>query len=207
MTLSKGSSPEKVVVGVTGGIGSGKTLACSFFSDCGAYVINCDSVYRRLALRSGKMKNEIFSYFGADVFDSQFNIISSRMSEIVFSDSEKLEALNRITHKYVFRHIQKTVQLCNSRLVFVESAILFDCGLNKMCRFTVMLLSDDDLRAERAASRQNLSVRDVKLRMKSQRFHDFIANADFVIINNGTAEELESKVRSVYLSIVSACGF
>lgn len=207
MTLSNGIRSERVIVGVTGGIGAGKTSACKVFADCGAYVINSDLVYKRLALCSRKMKNEILDFFGADVFDSRFNIVGSRLANLVFSDSAKLEALNRITHKYVFRHIEKTVSLCGSRFIFIESAILFDCGLDNMCRFTVMLISDDELRAERAAVRQGISVDEVKRRMQSQRFYEFIDRADFVIVNDGSVSELGRKVRNVYDNIVSVCGF
>ena len=173
------------VVGLTGGIGSGKTQILNEFERLGIPVFNADREARKLMEQDTALKNEIKTKFGKIVFDGAI-LNRKKLAEIVFSDSSKLTLLNEIVHPRV-RNAFELFKEKNSDLapyIIKEAAILFESGGWKNCDKTILVCAPVGVRLERVMKRDGTGRNEVLARMDKQWPDEKkIPMADFVIHN------------------------
>ena len=193
--------PSKTVplVGVTGGIGSGKSAVCRSFAALGRSVISADRIARDLTERDPRVRDAIRKKFGDAVYAPDGPLRRQALAAIVFADAAKRRALNAIVHPPVFEAIGAAVEALpapsRSPYVIVEAALIFESGMDKRLAATVVVRADEEVRIARVVARDGLSRADVLARMKAQMSADVKAQrADFVIDNNRGEEELAEKV-------------
>jgi dephospho-CoA kinase len=175
-----------IKLGVTGGIGSGKTLVCSIISAMGYPVYNADLEARRIIDTDSDVILSIKNLFGDDIYaDNQLR--RKRVSEIVFSDLELLEKLNSIVHPAVAKHFDEWVMLYQSRSIVVqEAAILFESGAYKSVDKIISVIAPTDIRVKRVQMRDGLSQEIILSRIKSQLpQEELIKRSDYIIENDG----------------------
>lgn len=171
------------VLGLTGGIGSGKTTVAGFFRELGIPVYIADEEAKKLMLIDEKVKASIIQFFGEEAYkegvpDRKF------IAAKVFGDSEKLEHLNGIIHPAVARHFEAWKQNQMTPYVVYEAAILFEKGGYHKCDFTLLVTAPYERRIERLQERDNSSLEDIEARMSHQWSDEKKARlADFVIEN------------------------
>lgn len=184
-----------MILGITGGTGTGKTSVCQFFKKHGFIVIDSDIVAREVCRRGTDCLGEIADTFGSDILDSEGNLKRRELGRIVFSDEKKLKILNRITHKYIARSIKKTIEENEGKNILIDAPLLIESGLDTVCTKTLCVLADRDTRLERIMHRDCLSTEDAKARIASQPDDDFyISHCDLVIYNNGELDSLETEL-------------
>lgn len=173
-------------VGITGGIGSGKSTVCRVFSVLGIPVFNADVEAGRLQNEDPQIGTELIGIFGSDIYSAEGLLNRKKLASIVFNDSGLLEKLNSIIHPAVHREFEKWIAR-NSDFPYViyEAAILFETGSFRNFDFTILVVADEQERIERVSKRDHSRPEDVLQRMNNQMMDkEKIKMADFVIENN-----------------------
>ena len=184
------------VVGLTGGIGSGKSTIARLFSALGIAVYDSDIEAKKLINTSVEIKKRIVEVFGAEAYaEGVYN--RAYMADIVFRNPDKLAVLNSIVHPVLADHFSKWVALQTSPYVIKEAAILFESGSYKNCDFIITVTAPEALRISRCMSRDGSTEAQVRARM-AQQWTDAqrIALSD-AVIENINLEETEKRVREL----------
>ncbi len=168
-------------VGVTGGIGSGKSTLCRKFAERGIAVYDSDS--RAKALMAEQLREELVGRFGGEVFEGG-RLNRQWLAARVFSDPAELEALNAIVHPAVMADFRAWAERQECRYVILESAILFDAGLEGEVDRSVAVLAPLSLRVERTCRRDGCDEEAVRRRIAAQMDDDTLRDrADYAVVN------------------------
>lgn len=173
------------IIGITGGIGSGKSTVCAIFSALGLPVFEADKE-AKLVYDDAEIRSKVIGFFGTGVFDGAM-LNRQKLAQIVFNNPEMLEKLNAIIHPAVQARFSKWCRK-NSHypMVFREAAILFESGTYADCHSTVLVIAPEEMRIANVMRRDGLTKEDVMDRMKNQWSDDKKrALATFVIVNDG----------------------
>jgi len=195
-----------LLVGVTGGIGSGKSLFSALLAERGAQVIDADA-YGREALRPGQPAwHSVVAQFGQELLIPQsMEIDRQALAEMVFNDHDKLAALNAIVHPVLFSAIADSVERLSQtdEIVVIDAAILVETGMDKNLDTLIVVHTDESLRRERLKSR-GMSSADIEARMSSQASSvNLLAKADLVVCNNGSLDGLVREAERVWADLSS----
>lgn len=173
-----------MIIGITGGIGSGKTTVCEIIRSLGFPVFNSDLAARECLMEDEAVRNEISRVFGESlIVNGKPDRI--KLAEIVFSSKEKLEQLNAIIHPKVKSRFLEWKNRQTSKLIFKEAAILIESGSYLDCDKILVVTAPENRRMERVMKRDSLDEMQVKKRMTNQmRADDLLKYADFQIVND-----------------------
>lgn len=156
-------------IGITGGIGSGKTTVCKVFELLGIPVFYADSIAKSIMHTDAELKDQIIRVFGKDSYSENGDLNRTYISSIVFKDEAELQKLNSLVHPAVFRAFDLWVsEQVNVPYVMKEAALLFESDSYKMCDQTILVLAPEEIRIARVTERDKISEDEVKLRMKKQ---------------------------------------
>ncbi len=182
----------KKVIGITGGIGSGKSLIASICIKMGYPVFDSDQEAKRIIANSPVVRQEIIDLFGEKSFFSDGRYNTTYISEIVFQNTEKLVGLNQIIHPRVRENFQQFVNDSNSDLVFGEAAILYESGAHKNYDNLILVTAPLETRISRCMQRDNLS-RDQILEKVNKQWTDEekMKFNPLVILNDGQTPVVE----------------
>ena len=185
-------------VGLTGGIGSGKTTVSKVFADKNFKIFNSDDIAKNIIKTDIEIKKYIINFFGSKSFNGS-DLNSTYISEVVFSDPKKLDLLNSIVHPKVFEKFKKFVKKNLKSKILVESAILFESNFYKLMDYNILLKSPKIERINRIINRDNLSRKMIEKIMNVQWSDKKKINlATFVIENINI-----SKTKTEILSLIS----
>ena len=190
-------------VGVTGDIGSGKTIVCRIFEHLGVNVYYSDKEAKKF-YNQQDVKNKLYPIFGAEIFTQTQNIDTLKLAKIVFSNSDLLQKLNKIIHPLVMEDFE---QWCknqkNCAYILFESAIIYSCKLTHYFDEIVFINAPFPLIIERVMQRDKLDFEAVKKRLSMQ----FPANKDFIkkdhIIYNDDERLVVPQVIDIHKDIIS----
>jgi len=201
--LMKGHSDKEIVlVGITGGIGSGKTTAAKYIEQLGYPVIYTDYLAKVVMNTNENVKLALINEFGNEIYNDNGEINAAKLSEIVFDinseDNVKLTRLNQIVHpptiELMMEEIEKLLEK-GEKLIFVESALIYEAGLEDGFDYIVVIDADEKKRIERTAKRLKLSDEKIRKRDCQQFSTEYKRNmADFVIENNGDIDQLYKSI-------------
>lgn len=158
----------KTVVAVTGGIGSGKSVVCRILRILGYNVFDCDSEAKALMDADYAIHERLNREIDSDIVRGGI-IDRRRLADIVFADAGKLDILNSIVHGAVRKRIEMWKTSCTSSPVFVETAILFQSGLNEVVDAELRVIAPEEVRIKRVMARNSISRQAVESRIESQR--------------------------------------
>lgn len=171
-------------IGITGGIGSGKSTVAGIFSVLGIPVYNSDDASKRLMTEDEDLKKSIIESFGTA---SYVNGILDRkyLAAQVFNDPKKIELLDSFVHPVTINDARKWMERQKSVYVIKEAALIFESGANKFLDYVIGVESPTELRIERAMKRDDVTRKQVEARMKLQMDEDEkMKRCDFIIVND-----------------------
>jgi len=181
------------VIGLTGGIGSGKTTVANEFSSFGIPVYISDLEAKKL-MQSDSLLNQIKEEFGSSVFDKGI-LLRDKLSEIVFNDDKRLAKLNSIVHPAVKEHFKKwLLEKQDNPFVIYESAILFESGSYKECDFVINVQSPLEVRIKRVIERDKTTREKVLERIKNQWNDDEKSSKSDFVVNNTSMEAIKLEI-------------
>ncbi len=186
-----------MVIGITGGIGSGKSAVCEILQiKFNAYFLKEYDIAKEIMLPGTEVFRKIVDFFGKDILAEDGSIESGRLGEIVFNNPEKLEKLNSFVHCEVFNNVMKQINEIKSTdknpLIVVESALPEEAAFEKFCDEIWVVLSTLEDRIGRLKEKRNYSGKKALSVINRQMAdEEFAELADFVIYNTGTKEDLD----------------
>ena len=190
-------------IGLTGGIGSGKSSVSAILKSWGAYVFDADKIAKSILNENESAQNEVITEFGTDVLGADGKIDKTKLSRVVFHDEDHQIKLNAIIHPYVFSEIDKEFETVLNKgkhdIFVVDAALIYESGADTHMDYVLVVTSHLGLRIERALSKGNLSREEFLKRADLQwPDEDKIHLADFVIQNNGSEEDLLNETKKTY---------
>jgi len=183
------------VIGLTGGIGSGKTTIANYFQELGVPVYIADDGAKRV-MQSKNILAEVKAAFGGNIFDNDI-LNRAKLAQIVFNDKEQLAKLNAIVHPAVKLDFDDWVkEHKNNDYVMYEAAILFESGRYKDCDVIITVTAPEEVRIDRVIKRDKTTREEVLSRMKMQwNDEKRISKSNFVINNNNLKNAKEEVVK------------
>ena len=182
-----------MTIGITGGIGGGKSTIAKQLREMGYAVYDTDSEAKRLIVEDTQVRQQIEQLFGSEVYKDgvyQTELVAKR----VFADKSLLAQLNAIVHPAVKADIERRVSGIASResrvenqknLFFIECAILYQAGFDSLCDKVVAVTAPEDVRLQRVIARDHSSSDKVLARMRAQQAEEILQRADIIINNDG----------------------
>jgi dephospho-CoA kinase len=193
-------------LGVTGGIGSGKTTVCGFLEEQGARVFYADIEAKRLMRDDDEVKRALIEAFGEETYADDGSLNRAYLAEQVFTDSEQLERLNAIVHPRVFEAFEAAKERAVTeevRLLVHEAALLFEAGGDAHVDTTAAVVAPDEARIDWVTERDDVTPEQVRARMTHQLPQEELRRrADHVIENDGSLEALRKKSVDLYWTVV-----
>jgi dephospho-CoA kinase len=192
----------KKIIGLTGGIGSGKTTVAKFIEEMGFPVYFSDDRAKEIVNDDEVLKNRIKELLGDEAYDENGFYNRKYVSGIVFNDDEMRLQLNALIHPAVKIDFENWVENQNSEFVFKETALLFELKLNESCYKSVLVTADDNIRIKRVMDRDGKTYREVEAVMTKQMPEkDKVKKADFVIYNNSNIEDLKTETEKTVMKL------
>lgn len=190
-------------IGITGGIGSGKSEVCGKFSTLGIKTISADAIARQLTDSEPLIRKKVIARFGPDAYATSGLLNRQYIAGIVFENREKLTALNSIVHPAVTAAIEAAITSLDKEketgYVIVEAALLFESRLNKKVDYVLTVVADEALRIERVKKRDNISDEQIRQRMANQfPIDEAVEASDFVVYNNDPPDALHAKIKFLH---------
>lgn len=174
-----------IKVGITGGIGSGKSTVCKVFKAMGIPVFEADTIAKQLMTTDPEIRRQLIQAFGAIVYLPDQSIDRKYLSGLVFNSPSLLAELNKIVHPAVLKEFNEWCLTKQTTYVLHEAAILFESGFYKMMDKIIAVVADEDERIQRVMKRDGATIELVRQRMQNQLSDaERIKLADFVISNN-----------------------
>ena len=171
-------------IGITGGIGSGKTTACRIFELLGVPVYYADTQAKQLMDTDRELKAALEADFGKDIYEAGL-LNRSKLSGLIFNNKTLLEKVNSMVHPAVARDFSQWCELQTAPYVMKETAILYESGLVSEFQKIILVTAPDSLRIERVCQRDAVDPQAVRVRMENQwTDEEKLALADFVIYND-----------------------
>ncbi len=190
------------IIGLTGGIGSGKTTVTDFLKRKGYQVIDADEIAREIVAPGTQVFSELVLHFGEAILHSDGSLNRQKLAELAFINSAQKDVLNRITHGAILETISaqiKSIQTKqNPSLVFIDAALLIETGLYKKVDEVWLITAQENLRIQRVMSRDHMDADSVKQRILAQMSDEQKASFSLRTINNsGTKVELFDTIEKI----------
>ncbi len=184
-----------MIIGLTGGIGSGKSTASNVFKKLGVEIVDADIVARLVVEKDQPVLTEIESYFGSDILNNGV-LNRAKLRQIIFADEAKKNWLNNLLHPVILQEMLSQLNNASGDYVLFEAPLLFENGLEKYCNHVVVIDIDERSQIKRASVRDDCSVQQVKAIINSQISREKrLKKANFVIDNSRISlQQLESSV-------------
>jgi dephospho-CoA kinase len=194
-----------LVVGLTGGIGSGKSTFAALLLERGAQIIDADLLGRD-ALKPGRPAwHSVVDQFGDEILvPGALEIDRQRLARVVFGDRGKLQALNVIVHPVIMKGIADQLDhLANTDdVVVIDAALIVETGLKGVVDVLIVVTADDEARRDRLIAERGMDARDIDARIASQTPQErLVAEADIVVNNDGSIEELADEADRVWADL------
>jgi dephospho-CoA kinase len=196
--------PDPVkTIGLTGGIGSGKSTVAKMLAECGALVIHADTVGHEMYRPQSDGWRQVVQAFGADVLATDQTIDRKKLGAIVFADPQALKRLNAIVHPLIFAAIRDQISAHRAagraQPVVVEAALLIEANWLPLVEEVWLVVAGKQAVIGRVTAERGLAARDVETRINAQLSDDARRRyAQVVIENIGSLEELRARVRAAW---------
>jgi dephospho-CoA kinase len=193
-------------IGLTGGIGSGKSTVSQLLGELGAFVIDADKVGHEIYLPGKEAWKQVTAVFGQDILASDQNIDRKKLGAIVFGSDDARKKLNSIVHPLMFKDIDLRIKEKRAdgftKPIVVEAAILIEANWLPLADEVWLIVTNKNAVIERVASQRGLSAKDTEARIASQLSDtERRKYATFVIENDGSLEDLKKKVQAAWSRI------
>ncbi|MFQ6093187.1 MAG: dephospho-CoA kinase [bacterium] len=191
------------VIGVAGGIASGKTTVCKLFEKWGARIIDGDLIGKEVVDKDPALLEELIRAFGESILHQDGSLDRRRLGKIVFQDPLTRQRLNRIVHPALLAELAERVKQCQREnpktMIVVDAALLLEWDLRPLLDRLIVVVAAEEKRMERLIRSVGLTPKEARDRIKAQSVLEAkTRSADYTITNNGSLQELEHQARAVW---------
>ena len=186
---------SRKIIGITGGIGSGKTAATDFFQELGITVVDADLVARQVVELGSPVLEAIRQAFGEEVFEADGNLNRSVLRSKIFSNDEDKTKLNAIMHPAIRESLLQQLQASNSDYTLLSAPLLFENQLDMYVEKVIVVDVDETLQMKRASQRDSVAIEQIEAIIASQMTREErLAKANYIIDNSKDLSELKVQV-------------
>lgn len=191
-----------MIVGLTGGIASGKSTVSRFFKELGLEVLDADEVVKEVSQKKD-IVDRIVEVFGKDILDKEGNLIREKLREKAFEDKKLLKKLNGIIHPQVIEiFVEKKKETPEESIVIFDIPLLYEAEMENLCDKIIVVYVERELQIKRVIERDRNSRELAEKIIDAQMvLEEKAKRADIVINNNGTLEDLKNQVNVVYCNL------
>lgn len=188
----------KKVIGITGGISTGKSNVISEIRNLGYICMSCDEIVHKLEKIGGSIYNKIIEEFGQYYLDSTKNIDRTKLAKLIFSDKNAKLKLNSITHPLVKEYLINEIKKINDGLIFIEVPLLFEAGFDDLCDKIICIYINKDLQIERLMEREYIDYNYALSKINSQMSLEIKKDkSDYIIDSSKTFENTKKQVLEI----------
>ena len=187
---------KKVVIGITGGTGSGKTSALNAIRDLGGVVIDCDAVYHEMLNQDAELRHAIEVKFHG-VFNSDGSLNRKKLGELVFENKEHMAQLNEVIYQFLVPEVQRRAR--DGNLTAIDAINLIESGVGELCDRTVAVTAPAELRVRRIMARDGIDERYARMRVSAQKSDEFYrSKCDYELSNTADTPEAFRETARVF---------
>lgn len=205
INLTNKNNKKTIKVGITGGTGSGKSSVCNYLTKKGLQVIDSDAIARKLLDRGTVTYDLVVSHFGKKILKVNGEINRQLLSSIVFGSSDELNFLQNVVTKETVEIVKELLEKSRPemKIIFLDAPLLFETGLDQDVDIVWFVLASQDKRLKRLSKRDGIPAFEIKKRMSAQMPEEQKEMlADIVIENEGSLDDLYSKVDKLLLQLI-----
>ena len=193
-----------MIIGLTGGIATGKSQSSKIFKELGCYIIDADKLSRTLTTKDSKCLKEIVETFGTDILNYNGTLNRKKLGQIVFNDKQAKMDLERIIHPHIIKKTNEIIaKKYNKTNIIVDAPLLFEVGLDRVCDKVIVIYARYHIQIARFMKRDNLSKEEAIKRIALQMpIEDKMRLADITIDNSGTLIDLKKNVKFIYRMLI-----
>ena len=194
-----------MIIGLTGGIGSGKTTVAALFAQKGAIVIDTDVIAREVAQPNSSLLDAIRREFGDNVIRSDGALDRPALARVIFGDETKRRKLNQLTHPEILKRVLATIAtLPPGAMIVVVVPLLFESGFDRSCDQSLAVVASPELRRKRLQERDGISTADVEARMRAQLPDaEYEQRAGIIVRNEGSLTALGREVDRAWEKLIN----
>lgn len=199
-----------LIIGLTGGIVSGKTTVASMFKKLGAKIIDADKLGHSVILPHKSAWRKIVKIFGKDILQNDLTIDRKKLGKIVFANQILLKKLDEITHPEIVKLIKKEIDSVKNKednqkkILIIDAALIYETKIDRLMDKIIVVYIDEDEQIKRLIKRNNLSHDEALQRIKSQMpIKEKVKMADYVIDNSNSLNKTREQVKKIWQSLVS----
>ncbi len=197
--------PDKTIIGMTGNIAVGKSLALGALAELGAAVIDADQVAHQVLLRGGAAYEAVLAAFGPGILGADGQIQRSALADIVFADSAQLKRLEAITHPAIRLEIDRRIRSAKADVVVIEAIKLLEGDLKNAVDAVWVVDASRENQLRRLIAERGMSPAQARRRIDGQNSQaDKLRQADTIIANDGSAEESRAQVERALAALTDA---
>lgn len=191
------------VVGLTGGVGSGKSTVAAHFAKLGIQIINADALAREVVAVGSHALNQIAAHFGSDVLTSEGELNRAKLRQLVFADEQERIWLEKLLHPLIANLMQKQIALCDSAYCIVESPLLLETDQHTLVDRILVIDASESTQLQRTLQRDNSDEKTIRAIMAAQMLReDRLRRAHDVIVNDNSLHLLESQVERLHKNYI-----
>lgn len=199
--MLKKSKNSRVVIGLLGGIGSGKSFVSSIFRQMGARVIDADRIVRRL-LKTGPVRRAYVRAWGREILTARGGIDHAAVARRTFGRPSEVRRLNRLIHPFVIRELNRALKAAKEREVVIDAPLLLETGTDRLCDILVFVDAPLGDRLRRVEKNRGWTKSELRRREAAQwPVSQKKSRADYVIPNNGSASQTRRHVERLWKKI------
>ena len=202
-----------MIVGLTGGIVSGKSTVTKMFKDLGAKIVDADELGHKVILPHKPSWEKIVKLFGKDLLKEDLKIDRKKLGRIVFNNQKLLKKLNEITHPEIIKLIRKEISLVKNKtlknrkekILIINAALIYEAKIDNLMDKIIVVYINEEKQIERLMERNNLSAQESLKRIKSQTpLKEKVKMADYVIDNSNSLDKTREQVEKIWENFVSS---
>ena len=194
-------------VGLTGGIGSGKSTASNYFNELGAFVLDADTEAKNMISANDVVQHELISEFGTDIINAAGKIDKKKLARIAFQDVDHQRRLNSVVHPYIYDLIDNSYEKVLSdgkhSVFIIDAAMIYESGYDNHLDYIIVITAQLKNRMERALARNTLTREEILKRIEFQwTEEEKVGMADFVIHNDSSEKKLNANIKSLMKKLI-----
>lgn len=199
-----------LIIGLTGGIVSGKSTVARMFKDLGAKIVDADKLGHKVILPQETAWKRIIKIFGKDILQKDQTINRKKLGKIVFANQNLLKKLNKITHPEIIKLIKKEISLAKNdskeekNILIIDAALIYETKIDRLMDKIIVVYLDEEEQLKRLIKRNNLSKKEALQKIKSQiPLKEKIEIADYVIDNSNSLDKTREQVKKIWENFIS----
>lgn len=189
------------IIGITGSSGAGKSTVCEIIEDLyDVCIINADQIAKELSRKGSSYVAGIANIFGKTILTEEGELNRKKLADMIYTDDTKRKMLNGYTFNHITKKVKKILEETDKKLVIIDAPLLFEAELDKVCDYSIAIISRKDLQIERICKRDGVSKEVAEKRLAIQEDNEFFKQrCDFVIENNDRIEDIKKQIEKSHL--------